>query len=265
MRFTFSTLAYPHLKIDEVLERAKKFGLDGVELRVADDGIHLKPHYPIGKEYVDTIRSSGVKIVSIAGYARFSSVSDEERKRNEELLKTLTLMAEQLEAKVIRVFAGRFEDDSESSIKRISKSLNKFADYAEKHGIYIAIETHDELSRLEVLLRLLKELDPRIKILYDPANMIMLGEKHETVFPYISNRIVHVHMKDFVIVEGKRVFVRPGKGVVPICKIVRDLDAANYQGYISVEWEKMWHPQLEDPDIIIPLYIDYMKMCLITS
>ncbi|MDK6028196.1 hypothetical protein QPL79_02300 [Ignisphaera sp. 4213-co] len=72
-------------------------------------------------------------------------------------------------------------------------------------------------------------------------------------------------MKDFVIVEGKRVFVRPGKGIVPICKIVRDLDAANYQGYISVEWEKMWHPQLEDPDIIIPLYIDYMKMCLITS
>jgi sugar phosphate isomerase/epimerase len=61
--------------------------------------------------------------------------------------------------------------------------------------------------------------------------------------------------------EGRRVFVRPGKGVMPICKIVKDLKTVGYQGYISIEWEKMWHPDIEDPDIVIPLYIEYIDKC----
>lgn len=262
MKFTFTTLAYPHLKLEEVLERAKIFGLDAIELRVAEDGIHIKPHYPIDKTYLRIIEESGVKIASIAGYARFSSISDEERKRNEDLLRTLILMAEELGAKAVRVYAGRFPDDVENSIRRISESLNRLAEYSDKHNVYIAIETHDELTKLEVLLKLLGKLHPEIKILYDVANMIMVGERHEKVFPHIAERIVHVHVKDFVIVEGKRVFVRPGRGVVPICKVLNDLKSIGYRGYVSVEWEKMWHPELEDPDTVIPLYIDFMERCL---
>jgi len=262
MKITFTTLAYPHLKLEEVLERAKRFGLDAIELRVADDGIHLKPHYPVERKVLKTIEESGVKIASIAGYARFSMIDVNERLRNEELLKTLILMAEELGARAVRVYAGRFPDSVENSINRVAESLNRTADFAEAHRVYIAIETHDELTRLEILLKLLNKLDPRIKILYDVANMIMAGEKHEEVFPRISDRIVHVHIKDFIMVEGKRVFVRPGEGIVPICRVVKDLETIGYQGYISIEWEKMWRPELEDPDIVIPLYIDYIKKCL---
>ncbi|MCC6058553.1 MAG: sugar phosphate isomerase/epimerase, partial [Desulfurococcaceae archaeon] len=168
-------------------------------------------------------------------------------------------------AKAVRAYAGRFPDSVENSINRVAESLNKLADFADTHGVYIAIETHDELTRLEILLKLFNKLDPRIKILYDVANMIMVGEKHENVFPHISNRIVHVHIKDFIMVEGKRIFVRPGKGVVPICRVVKDLKSTGFKGYISIEWEKMWHPELEDPDIVIPLYIEFVKKCLIET
>jgi len=136
---------------------------------------------------------------------------------------------------------------------------------AEAHGVHIAVETHDELTRLEILLKLLDKLDLRIKVLYDVANMILAGEKHEDVFPRIADRIVHVHMKDFVMVEGKRVPVRPGKGIVPICRVVEDLKLIGFQGYISIEWEKMWHPELEDPDTVIPLYIGFIKNCLMKA
>lgn len=265
MKITFTTLAYPHLKLEEVLERAKRFGLDAIELRVADDGIHLKPHHPVDRKVLKVIESSGIKIASIAGYARFSMIDINERLRNEELLKTLILMAEEVGAKAVRAYAGRFPDSVENSINRVAESLNKLADFADTHGVYIAIETHDELTRLEILLKLFNKLDPRIKILYDVANMIMVGEKHENVFPHISNRIVHVHIKDFIMVEGKRIFVRPGKGVVPICRVVKDLKSTGFKGYISIEWEKMWHPELEDPDIVIPLYIEFVKKCLIET
>ena len=262
MKITFTTLAYPHLNLEEVLERAKRFGLDAIELRVADDGIHLKPQYPVDKRWLKVIEESNIRVASIAGYARFSSIDINERRRNEDLLKTLILMAEELGAKAIRAYAGRFPDDVESSINRISESLNRLADFSDIHGVYIALETHDELTKLEILLKLFNKLSPSIKILYDVANMIMVGEKHEEIFPYIVDKIVHVHIKDFVMREGRRVFVRPGKGIVPICRVVKDLKSAGFQGYISIEWEKMWIPDLEDPDIVIPLYTEFIKRCI---
>ncbi|MCC6058236.1 MAG: sugar phosphate isomerase/epimerase, partial [Desulfurococcaceae archaeon] len=138
MKITFTTLAYPHLKLEEVLERAKRFGLDAIELRVADDGIHLKPHHPVDRKVLKVIESSGIKIASIAGYARFSMIDINERLRNEELLKTLILMAEEVGAKAVRAYAGRFPDSVENSINRVAESLNKLADFADTHGVYIA-------------------------------------------------------------------------------------------------------------------------------
>lgn len=100
--------------------RGRGFGLDAIELRVADDGIHLKPQYPISRGVLRAIESSGVKIASIAGYARISMIDTGERARNEELLKTLILVAEELRARVVRALAGRFPDSVESSINRVA-------------------------------------------------------------------------------------------------------------------------------------------------
>jgi hypothetical protein len=46
MRIAFTSLAYPELTLGEVLERVRRFGYDGLELRVADDGQHLRPNLP---------------------------------------------------------------------------------------------------------------------------------------------------------------------------------------------------------------------------
>lgn len=261
MKITFTTLAYPHLTLEQVLERPRIFGIDAIELRAADDGIHLKPIHPIDRRALDAIERSGVRIVAIAGYARFSDPSDAERRRNQELLRTLILIARDLGARVVRVYAGRFVDEADKAIPRVANALNEMAGFAMDNNVTIAIETHDEAARLEILTRILNALDPSIKILYDPANMIIAGEKHEEVFKHIKSRIAHVHIKDFIIEGGKRIYVRPGKGVVPLCRIIGDLLEAGYQGYISVEWEKMWHPYLEDPDLVIPEYIDYLRKC----
>jgi sugar phosphate isomerase/epimerase len=262
VKITFTTLAYPHLSLEQVLERPKIFGIDSIELRVADDGIHLRPGYPIDERALDTIERSGVKVVAIAGYARFSDPSDAERRKNQELLRTLILMARNLGARVVRIYAGRFIDEADKAIPRVARALNEMTGFALDNGVTIALETHDEAARLEILKRLLEILDPSIKVLYDPANMIMVGERHEESFESIKPRIAHVHIKDFVLEGGKRIYVRPGRGIVPLCRIVRDLHKTKYQGYISVEWEKMWHPYLDDPDQVIPEYIEYIKKCL---
>jgi len=62
-----------------------------------------------------------------------------------------------------------------------------------------------------------------------------------------------------VVKEGKRVYCRPGEGIVPIPEILRSLKGIGFTGYVSVEWEKMWHPELEDSDVILPVYLKYLR------
>jgi hypothetical protein len=33
-----------------------------------------------------------------------------------------------------------------------------------------------------------------------------------------------------------------------------------YKGYYSFEWEKLWHPELEEPDLAIADYAQAMRM-----
>jgi len=40
---------------------------------------------------------------------------------------------------------------------------------------------------------------------------------------------------------------------------VEALDKLNYSGYISFEWEKYWHPEIEEPEIALPDFMSAMK------
>lgn len=260
----FTSLAYPELDLRGVLERVVKFGFDGLELRVADDGQHLKPTYPIPREAVELIRSYGVKLSDLAGYASFAMPDDRERARNEEVVRTLVLIAHDLGAPGIRVYGGRVVDTVNAAASRIKESLNKLVDFAEKNGVVIMLETHDDWVRAANLRLLLNGLDERIGIVYDFANVFAAGERHEDVFALIRGRVRHVHVKNFKIVNGKIRYTRPDdpEGKVPIKSVIDDLKAAGYSGYLSIEWEKKWHPELEPGDEILPIYLRYLRSIL---
>ncbi|WP_016731804.1 sugar phosphate isomerase/epimerase family protein [Saccharolobus islandicus] len=131
MKIVFSSLAYPELSLREVVERVDRFGFDGLELRVSDDGKHLKPELPINREALETL--SSVEISDLAGYARFSSADENERRKNEKLLETLIKIANTLNTLGVRVHGGEFTDNN--AISRIAESLNKISKLAEDYYV----------------------------------------------------------------------------------------------------------------------------------
>ncbi len=50
-----------------------------------------------------------------------------------------------------------------------------------------------------------------------------------------------------------------GKGEVPVREMLELLDAGGYEGWVSVEWEKRWHPEIEDPAIALPQHLAVLK------
>ncbi|MCH4816275.1 MAG: sugar phosphate isomerase/epimerase [Saccharolobus sp.] len=128
----FSSLAYPELSLREVVKRVDRFGFNGLELRVSDDGKHLKPELPISREALETLLS--VKISDLAGYTGFSS-ADENERRNEKLLEILIKMANALNALGVRVHGGESTDNN--AISRIAESLNRMSKLAEDYYVKV--------------------------------------------------------------------------------------------------------------------------------
>ena len=40
------------------------------------------------------------------------------------------------------------------------------------------------------------------------------------------------------------------------------LKGGGYDGWVSVEWEKRWHPEVADPEIIVPQYAHRLRELL---
>jgi sugar phosphate isomerase/epimerase len=63
--------------------------------------------------------------------------------------------------------------------------------------------------------------------------------------------IRHCHLKDAIGTGPNRKYVLTGRGNIPVRRQIALLQASGYQGYYCFEWEKVWHPDLEDPEIAI--------------
>ncbi len=258
MRLCFTSLAYPELGLAEVLKRAAKWGFDGVELRVADDGIHLRPETPIPSEAKALLERHRVPVAVLSGYLRASSLLTEGEEVGEKLGITLLRMAGEIGAMGVRIYGGEMSHKPRETARRIGEAVEGLKRRSGVAGVKILLETHDYLAIIDNLRYLIEEY-PSAEILYDPANIIYAGGSHGEAFKIIGDRIAHVHIKDFRPEGGRRIFTPPGAGIVPIKEIIRDLRSAGYEGYVSIEWERYWHRDLTSGDLIIPKYRDYLR------
>ena len=67
--------------------------------------------------------------------------------------------------------------------------------------------------------------------------------------PYIR----HIHIKDYSDTQNTLTLI--GEGNVPIRQIVARLLQDGYDGYISLEWEKKWHPELPEIEPALDSFI----------
>ena len=66
-------------------------------------------------------------------------------------------------------------------------------------------------------------------------------------------------MKDAIKEEGKLRYTFLGKGQVPVFEGIDLLARDKYKGYYSFEWEKLWHPEIADPELALADYPKAMK------
>jgi sugar phosphate isomerase/epimerase len=72
----------------------------------------------------------------------------------------------------------------------------------------------------------------------------------------LNGRIWHVQVKDAVRRGGPGEddwqLVPLGYGEVPVEEVLSMLPEVGYQGWVSLEFEKRWHPELAPPEHALP-------------
>ena len=53
-----------------------------------------------------------------------------------------------------------------------------------------------------------------------------------------------------------------GEGDLPLGRMLSILHEMGYTGYLSLEWEKKWHPEIEEPEIALPQYARALALML---
>ena len=133
----------------------------------------------------------------------------------------------------------------------MAESLRELGDYGSGIGVKVALETHDSFCLgKEIAAVLGKTNHPMVGSVWDVYHPLRNGETIEQTMGFLSGRVFHVHIKDGDFKKHTLL----GEGKVPTLDILKLLKDDGYDGYLSLEWEKAWIPDLPEPEEAFPQY-----------
>jgi len=164
--------------------------------------------------------------------------------------------------KYVRMFGDKFPEGEprEGVMKRVIDGFRDMAAYAKPAGVTVLIESHGDFTRSADLENILTSVaSPQFALLWDAHHsFVAAGEQPADTFAKIGTWARHTHLKDSKPAGADRRYVLVGAGDVPVKEQVRVLAAAGYKGLYSFEWEKKWHPEIEEPEVAFPHYANTM-------
>jgi len=252
--------------LDEQLRALRGEGIGHVELRSAW-GVNV---VDLDAEQLDraaaALRATGVGVSAIGspvGKAPVDGDLDAELGR----LRAALDAAGRLDTSLVRVFSfyipdGRYAEHRDEVLRRMAALTT----LAEERQATLVHENESNIygDTAERCLDLVESIgSPALQIAFDPANFVQCDVRPVSeAWPLLRDHVVHVHVKDAVAVDrggapypaeaapgALMLSVRPaGEGDGQVRDLLRELDRARYQGFLTLEPHLHFHlPDLDGP------------------
>lgn len=259
----FSTLGCPAWGLSEILDFAEDHGFAAIELRGLEGDLDLPTHPAFAPEAIAQTKRAivehGLKVACIGSSASLHESDAAKRAQNLNDARRFIGLAAALEAPYVRVFGNSPRSEApvsptEDLMMRVAAGLHELGDYAAPREVTVLIESHDDFTASAALGDLLsRAASAHVGLLWDAYHTFDSSrEDPELTVRQLGGWIRHTHLKDAAGAGGKdRRYVLTGRGAVPVRRQVRALREAGYKGFYCFEWEKVWHPELDEPEIAI--------------
>ena len=262
----FSTLTCIDASVADVVSYAKKHSMSGVEIRLDA----AQTVYGTGLEGAADIRAlfedAGIAITDLATGVNVTGLGDldAEMRKAEGCVK----LASAVGASAIRIFVGGHQPKlsvaPKEDIGAIAAFVRDLCDYAAEYGIAVWAETHSSHSTAASMKALSDRVNRKnFAVIWDVLHSIEFCESPEDSVKLLSGGLLaHVHLKDARPSDdpdaSQYIHTSLGAGTFPLAKVLSLLDEASYDGYLSLEYELPWRPELRgcyaDTDAILDAY-----------
>jgi len=262
----FSTLGCPAWSFKQILETADRLGYAAIELRGIAGEMDL-PKVPElgGTRLAGTKRdlaALGLVVSDLGASAHMHEKEPAARKAQLDEGRRFVDLAHAMGVKYVRMFGDSIpaSEPKEDVMKRIVEGFQEMAAYAKPAGVTVLIESHGDFTHSADLETILTRVgSPQFALLWDAHHSFAAGhEKPADTFAKLGKWMRHTHLKDSKPEGAERRYVLTGTGDVPVKEQVRVLAAGGYKGYYCFEWEKKWHPEIEEPEVAFPHYAKTM-------
>lgn len=247
----FSTLGCVDYTLDEILALAAHFGIPALELRGMDGAVKPEQIPALSPDRIAGTAAALAAAVRPVVYGSSIACTDAAREPAK-----LTAGFGEIDTAAalgfpnVRVFGNRYIDgDEAASVQAAAAVLRELCAYAAPRGITILLEVHGDFVHAETFEALFAALAgvPNFGLIWDVAHSD--GPYGDGWLPFwrtIAPYTRHVHIKDHrrAAAGSPKKLTQLGEGEIPLVPILRQLAADGYDGCVSLEWERKWHPEL---------------------
>jgi sugar phosphate isomerase/epimerase len=260
----FSTLACPDWSWELIVQKAVEYGYQGLELRGVEGEMDLTKAGPFSAQRLAATKSElkerGLAVPCLDTSCRFDQASEigenlDEGRRHIDL-------AVALDAPAIRVFGDSIADaqSRDRIIEQVIQGLQVLAQHAEGTHVQVLLESHGDFARLQNLLDVIQVVKhPNVGILWDVHHPYrFFSEPLAETYEKLKDSVKHVHLKNSIVTADGVRYCLMGQGDLQVNEVLQLLSKGHYNGWISLEWEKRWHPEIEEPEVALPEFISVL-------
>ena len=264
MKLGVTTLGCPNWTLDEILTNVKSYGYDGVELRGIGPYLDLtkSPHFVDAAAIELTRRrfaDAGLEISALDSSVTLAQTDSSERESNLRHGRETIDLAARLGVPFVRVFGGGSDLRQEDAEDLVASGLAELGEYALGTGedVSVLLETHDAFSTgAQVAAAVVKGAHPRAAALWDLHHPARHGETPMETYHALAPYTRSTHVKDS---QANGTYCLCGDGDIPLREMIGLLHAGGYDGYLTLEWEKRWIPELLEPEAAFPQYAKVLR------
>jgi sugar phosphate isomerase/epimerase len=263
----FSTLGCPLWSFRAILESADRLGYGGIELRGIAGEMDL-PKVPelSGSRLAETkkdLAALGIVVSDLGASSRMHEKDEAVREKQLDEGRRFIDLAQAMGVPYVRMFGDKLVpgEPKDETMKRIVEGFQQMAAYAKPAGVTVLIESHGDFTSSGDLDAILKAVGSEaFALLWDAHHTFVAGkEAPADTWRALGRHVRHTHLKDSKAEGAERRYVLTGTGEVPVKEQVKVLAGAGYGGFYCLEWEKKWHPEIEEPEVAFPHYAKTMR------
>ena len=261
----FSTLGCPTWPWSRILDFAAEHQFAAVELRGIQTNMDLTKVPELAPDHIAEakrqLKAHGLVVSCLGASANMHDMDPVKHAAQLDEARRFIDLAHALGAPYVRVFGNEYVPGvpRDDMLAHIAGALHELGDYAKPKKVTVVIESHGDFTESPALLEILQRADsPNVALLWDAHHTFVSGkEQPEDTVRQLGRYIRHTHLKDSVPAgptENDRRYVLTGTGDVPVQRQIAALAKIGYRGFYSFEWEKRWHPEIEEPDVAFAQY-----------